>query len=146
VDVSAGRKMRLGNIELCSKGDSIPALREDCIHVTTLNVSPISVELCSERDGIPASAKVGDPPMKLRVMPIKIDSEKMVAPSKNEYRMFKFIPAIRMGVNVTLKSSVFEDLLLFVCKTFGSYVVPPTYLKPCFLISLRRPLAFKGGG
>jgi hypothetical protein len=116
VDLPAGRKMRLGNIELCSRGDSIPAFTS-----------------------------------KIEVMHIKIDSEKMVAPSNKDLKIIssqglKFGPAIRMGVNVTLKSSVFEDLLSFVCKTFRTYVAPSTYLKSCLLIPLRIPLAFKGGG
>ena len=107
------------------------------------------VELCSEGDTIPASAAVSDPPTNLGVMPIKTDSEKMVAPSNNGYRIissqekFKIRPAIRMGVNV--KSSVFEDQLSFVCKTFGFYVAPSTYLKSCLIIFLQRTLAFKGG-
>ena len=68
------------SVELCSKGDSIPALREDSLHLTMLNVRPIKVELCSDRDSIPAS------PTNLGVMAIKTDSEKMVAPSNNEYK------------------------------------------------------------
>jgi hypothetical protein len=122
------------SVELRSKGDSITALREDSIPVTNLTVRPIRVELCSKGDSIPTN---------LGVMPIKTVSEKMVAPSNNGYKITSS-PAIRMGVIV--KSSVFEDLLSSVCKTFGTYIAPITYLKSCLLISPRKPLAFKGGG
>ena len=129
------------NVELCSKGNSIP------FHsgIIPSNVEGISVELCSKggsstalrEDSIPAS------PTNLGVMPIKTDSEKMVAPSNNGYRIISS-QAIRMGVIVKL--SVFDDLLSSVCKTFGTYIAPITYLKSCLLISPRKPLAFKGGG
>ena len=126
------------SVELCSKGDSIPALS---IHSTTLNI----------RDSIPASLN------NLGVMAIKTDSEKMVAPSNNENKFiypqkkFKFGPVIGISVKVShiLKDSsvYFDDIPTFAFKNYWVNIAPLIYLKICKLISSGKPLlASKGGG
>ena len=74
-------KMADISVELCSKRGSITALREDSISVSKLGDNSKEVDICSEGDSISPSAEV---------MPIKTDSEKMVSPSNNEYRIIFF--------------------------------------------------------
>ena len=89
-------------------------------------------------------------------MPIKTDSEKMMAPSNNEYKIislqkkFKFGPAIGKGFKVSpisKDSSVYlDDLPTFAFKNCRVNIAPSIYLKICELIFSGKPLASKGGG
>ena len=139
---------KVKGVELCSKGDSIPA--------NSLEVRPNEVECCSKGDSVELCSKGDSIPANLGYMPIKTDSEEMLAPSNNEYKIissqkkFKFGPAIGKGFKVSpisKDSSVnFDDLPTFAFKNYGVNIAPSIYLKICELIFSGKPLASKGGG
>ena len=139
---------KVKGVELCSKGDSIPA--------NSLEVRPNEVECCSKGDSVELCSKGDSIPANLGYMPIKTDSEEMLAPSNNEYKIissqkkFKFGPTIGKVFKVSpisKDSSVnFDDLPTFAFKNYGVNIAPSIYLKICELIFSGKPLASKGGG
>ena len=139
---------KVKGVELCSQGDSIP--------VNPLEVGPNKVECCSKGDSVELCSKGDSIPANLGYMPIKTDSEEMLAPSNNEYKIissqkkFKFGPAIGKGFKVSpisKDSSVyFDDLPTFAFKNYGVNIAPSIYLKIFEFIFSGKPLTSKGGG